>query len=337
MSSRDSDSPAGIISTGVSLPERRVSNAEIAEVLQIEERWVSMRTGIMERRWVEAGEKHLDLAAGAAAAAVESAGADAAEIAAVLVATSTPDRPIPPTAPQVQAMLGASDALAFDVNAACAGFLYAVDVARGLLAADRARRYVVVVGCDTYSHLLNPADRATYTLFGDGAGAVVMGRVPAGHGVLGGALYADGTASEIAVGGPHLPLTTEQVEQGGYHARMVGHEVAALMRQEFPAMVKVALDRHALSIGDIDHVVCHQANPRLVRECARDAGFPPEKVVITGDRYGNTAAASVPIGLDTAVRDGRIQPGHLVLLVSFGAGMTWAWSLVRWAPPTAED
>lgn len=330
MCSMTARSGVGILATGMCLPERRVPSTEIAEVLQLQAQWVEKRTGIRERRFVSSDERNLDLACAAGTAALDKLGLDPAELAGVLVATSTPDRPIPPTAAQVQARIGATNAFAFDVDAACAGFLYALDIARALLGSRDSDRYVLVIGSDAYSRLLNPADRQTYTLFGDGAGAVVLGRVADGQGLLGSGLYADGTLSEIAVGGPQLPISPEQIEHGEHRARMVGHAVAATMRTVFPSLVKEALSRHDLSIDGIDQVVCHQANPKLVMECARDAGFEPEQVVITGDRYGNTAAASVPIGLDTAVTDGRIRPGSMVLMLSFGAGMTWAWSLTKW-------
>ncbi|MFC5290116.1 3-oxoacyl-ACP synthase III family protein [Actinokineospora guangxiensis] len=326
-------SSIGIIATGACLPERRVPNAEIAATLQVDERWIARRTGVHERRFVDDDATNRGIAHAAARQAIDRAGVDPADLAGVVVATSTPDRPIPPVAPYVQAMLGAASAFAFDVNAACAGFLYSLEIARGLLGGVEGERHVVVIGSDTYSRLLNPADRGTYTLFGDGAGAVLLGPVEAGAGILGGSLHADGNLSEIAVGGPRLPISPAQIEHGEHLAGMVGHKVAATMRTVFPVLVKDALAKHCLTIDDIDHLVCHQANPNLVRECARDAGFAPEQVVITGDRYGNTAAASVPIGLDAATADGRIRHGSLVLMVSFGAGMTWAWSLVRWVGP----
>jgi len=307
-----------------------VSNAEIAETIGVRTNWIEARTGVRERRFVR-DEDNAGLAARAAAEAIEAAGLAPGDVDTVIVATSTPDRPIPPTATRVQSLTGAGGALSLDVNAACAGFLYGIEVARSLLASGARHRYAVVVGSDTYSRLLNPADRGTYTIFGDGAGAAVLGRVPAGYGMLGTSLRTDGELGDIAVGGPCLPVTHDQLDSGAHYARMVGHRIAEIVREQFPLMLKEVLSEHRLAPADIDHLVSHQANPRLIRQVAADAGFSPEQLVVTGDSVGNTASGSVPIGLDTAVRDGRVRTGDTVLMVSFGAGMTWGWSLMKWS------
>ncbi|ETA00340.1 hypothetical protein CcI156_21915 [Frankia sp. CcI156] len=319
----------GFLGTGSSLPRRRVSNADVADVLNVQENWIEARTGVRERRFV-AGESNTDLAVGAAAMAIEEAGVAAAAIDAVIVATSTPDRFIPPTAPMVQARLGVRGAVSFDVNAACAGFLYSIEIARSLILSRTIRGHALVIDSDAYSRVLDPADRQTYAIFGDGAGAAVLGFSTSGRGILGSRFKTDGDLAEIAVGGPRLPLSHEQIDSGEHYAKMVGHKVASVVRAEFPVMVREVIEEHDLTLDEIDHVVCHQANPRLVQECALSAGFSPKQLVVIGDRLGNTAAASVPIGLNTAVRDGRIHSGDTVLMMSFGAGMTWGWSLVTW-------
>lgn len=337
MSNARWQSRTGILGTGSCLPEKRVTNADVATTLHVEERWIVERIGILERRHVVDGERNTELAARAASAAISMAGISASDVDLLVVATSTPDRPIPPTATQVQAELGAGGAVAFDVNAACAGFLFAVDMASRMLGSDPRHRYAVVVGSDTYSRILNPADRQTYTLFGDGAGAVVLGGVPEGFGLIGSSLRSDGRLGALAVGGPQLPISAAGIEAGEHYARMVGHEVAEVVRKEFPEMVKEVTAEHDITVDEIDHLICHQANPRLVMRCARSAGFAPDQVVITGDRFGNTASASVPIGLDDAVRGGRIRHGDTVLMMSFGAGMTWGWSLCRWSSPVFQQ
>ncbi|WP_169809284.1 3-oxoacyl-ACP synthase III family protein [Actinomadura chibensis] len=321
----------GIVGTGSRLPSRVMSNADVADVLGVERRWIQTRTGIRERRFAGAGEGTAALAAGATMAAVEAAGLTAADVDTVIVATSTPDRPIPPVATRVQELTGAGGALSFDVNAACAGFLYGLAVAGSLLAADDQRRYAVVVGSDTYSRLLNPADRQTYAIFGDGAGAVVLGRVDDDCGLLHTRLNTDGSLGDIAVGGPQLPISVEQIEEGAHFASMRGHRVAEVVRTQFPMMIKEVVAQHGISVERIDHLVCHQANPRLIQECATAAGFTPRQLVMTGDVVGNTASASIPIGLAAAAREGRLRRGDTILMVSFGAGMTWGWSLLRWA------
>ncbi|RCV49941.1 3-oxoacyl-ACP synthase III family protein, partial [Marinitenerispora sediminis] len=226
--------------------------------------------------------------------------------------------------------VGARNAAAFDVNAACAGFLVGLELGRSLLASDPRRRYVLVAGSDTYSRYLNPADRRTYPLFGDGAGAVVLGRVPAGQGISGVEIRTDGSMRDYAVGGPRITVTAEEMAAGEHYLTMAGRDIAHLVRTEFPNLVRAAVREHGITVADIDHLVCHQANPRLIRECAEQAGFTSDQVVLTGDRFGNTAAASLPVGLDTAARDGRIRPGDTVLLITFGAGMTWGRALIRW-------
>lgn len=320
----------GIVATGSCLGARTVSNSAIGSSLQIAEQWVEARTGVKERRFIAADQKNADLAAGAAQEALNSIGMCPKELDLVVVATSTPDRPIPPTSAEVQARIGAENALAFDVNVACAGFLLGMELGRSIMRSSETYRRVLVIGSDIYSRILNPQDRQTYPIFGDGAGAVVLSRVPSPSGILGGRFQTDGRLSEIAVGGPQLPVSPEQLERKEHCAKMVGHQVAAVVRSTFPVMVKEALSRHGLSLDQIDLLVCHQANPRLVSECATAAGFRPDQVLITGDRVGNTGAASVPIGLDVASRDGRIRAGDYILMVSFGAGMTWGWTLLRW-------
>ena len=326
---------AGVLGTGSCLPERRVSSKEVADLIGVDVRWIAERIGVRERRFAAAGETATTLAAGAATGALAMAGLAADELDAVVVATSTPDRPIPGVAALLQATIGAQRALAFDVNASCAGFLFALETARGLLAADPHRRYVLVAAADTYSHYLNPADRRTYPLFGDGSGAVVLGRVPAGEGILTTELKTDGRLEKFATGGPRLPLAAEQLAAGGHYIIMSGRDVANLVLSEFPRLINDTVKEQGITLRELDHVICHQANPRLLESCARTVALTPDQLVITGDMVANTASASVPIGLDVAVRDGRIRPGDAILMITFGAGMSWGRTFMRWPSPTA--
>ncbi|MFF5364759.1 3-oxoacyl-ACP synthase III family protein [Streptomyces scabiei] len=318
----------GVLGTGSFVPERRVDSKEVADLLGVESGWITGRIGVLERRFAAEDETSTELAVHASRAALDSAGIDATEIGAVILATSTPESPVPGSASRLQAALGATEAVAFDINAACAGFLVGLDIACGLLGRG-GRRHVLVVGSDTYSRFLNPGDRRTYPLFGDGAGAVVVGQVPAGEGILGLSLRTDGTLWDFAVGGAPTGPTAAEIEEGSHYLTMRGRDIADLVRSQLPLLVAEAVKEHGITIADIDHFVCHQANPRLVREAAAAAGLTPEQVVMTGDTFGNTASASLPIGLDAAVRRGRVRAGDTVLMVTFGAGMTWGRALMR--------
>ncbi|MGE7391082.1 3-oxoacyl-ACP synthase III family protein [Streptomyces sp. NPDC004126] len=318
----------GILGTGSCLPGKIVPSRELEAGVQVPDGWIEQRIGVRERRFVQEGETGLDLAVGAARRALDAAGVDADEVDAIILATSTADLPIPGIGPRLQGLIGAPNALAFDVNAACAGFLVGCELGRGLLAGTPGMRHVLVVATDTYSRATDPSDRRTHPLFGDGAGAVLLGRVPEGQGICGTGLYTDGRLSHYVTGGPGLPAPAAAPDT--HFLKMSGREVADLVRSEFPRLVNEALKEEEMELGDIDHLVCHQANPNLLQECASAMGFAAEQLVLTGDRIGNTGAASIPLGLDIAWRDGRIKPGDTVLMISFGAGMTWGRTTMRW-------
>ncbi|KOG33808.1 hypothetical protein ADK34_07820 [Streptomyces viridochromogenes] len=320
----------GILGTGSSLPERRVSSGEVADVVGVERSWITERIGVLERRFSTQDETSLDFAIGAARAAIDAAEVSPAELGAVVLATSTADRPVPGVGVQLQAAIGAHNAVAFDVNAACAGFLVACDIGRGLLAANPRKDHVLVVASDTYSRYMNPADHRTYPLFGDGAGAVVLGRVPEGEGIFSVELGTDGRLAHYVTGGPRIPRSTLLAPSDDHYLKMSGREIAGLVREKFPELVNDAAKERGITLGEIGHVISHQANPRLVAEVARTAGLEPEQLVITGDYLGNTGAASIPIGLDVAVRDGRIRRADTVLMITFGAGMSWGRMLMQW-------
>ncbi|WP_307848168.1 ketoacyl-ACP synthase III [Streptomyces sp. RK31] len=320
----------GVLGTGSSLPERRVSSGEVADVVGVERGWVAERIGVLERRFATQDETSLDFAVDAAKAALEAARLSPLELAAVVLATSTADRPVPGVGVQVQAAIGAYDAVAFDVNAACAGFLVACEIGRGLLAMNPHQEYVLVVASDTYSRYVNPADRRTYPLFGDGAGAVVLGRVPEGEGIFSAEISTDGRLAHYVTGGPRIPRPPTVAASDDHYLKMAGRDITSLVREKFPHLVNDAVKERGITLGEIDHVISHQANPRLVEEVARAAGFQPEQLVVTGDRLANTGAASIPIGLDVAVRDGRVRHGDTILMITFGAGMSWGRMLLQW-------
>lgn len=317
---------AVISGTGSALPMRRVSNAELAETVDTSDEWIVERTGIRFRYIAGPDETTGTLAADAARAALGKAGKVAADVDLIVLATATPDQTFPATATKVQAMLGIDDCVAFDVSAVCSGFLYAIQVADSLIKTGSAN-CALVIGAETFSRILDWEDRTTCVLFGDGAGAVVLeGRDVAedGPGILASRLHADGRHNELLYvdGGPSTTGTVGKV-------RMKGREVFRHAVTNLASVMDESLVAAGLVAGDVDWVVPHQANARILDATARKLGLAAEKVVVTVDRHANTSAASVPLALDTAMRDGRIKPGQVVVLEAMGGGFTWGAAVVR--------
>ena len=317
---------AVISGTGSALPMRRVSNAELAETVDTSDEWIVERTGIRFRYIAGPDETTGTLAADAARAALVKAGKVAADVDLIVLATATPDQTFPATATKVQAMLGIDDCVAFDVSAVCSGFLYAIQVADSLIKTGSAN-CALVIGAETFSRILDWEDRTTCVLFGDGAGAVVLeGRDVAedGPGILASRLHADGRHNELLYvdGGPSTTGTVGKV-------RMKGREVFRHAVTNLASVMDESLVAAGLVAGDVDWVVPHQANARILDATARKLGLAAEKVVVTVDRHANTSAASVPLALDTAMRDGRIKPGQVVVLEAMGGGFTWGAAVVR--------
>ena len=315
-----------LVGTGSALPKRAVSNAELAQTVDTSDDWIVERTGIRNRYIAGEGETTSTLATEAARQALAAAGLEAADIGLIVLATATPDQTFPATATQVQHALGCNGGIAFDVAAVCSGFLYAMGVADSLLRTGMARR-ALVIGAETFSRILDWEDRTTCVLFGDGAGAVVLeAREVAddGPGVLATRLHADGKYNGLLYvdGGPSSTGTVG-------HVRMKGPEVFRHAVVNLAEVLREVLAEQGLTSADLDWVVPHQANQRILDATARKLGLPAEKVVVTVDRHANTSAASVPLALDTAVRDGRIKPGDLVMLEAMGGGFTWGASLLR--------
>jgi 3-oxoacyl-[acyl-carrier-protein] synthase-3 len=311
-----------------------VPNAHFEDLVDTTDEWIRDRTGIRERHYAADGEATSDLARDAAARAMEAAGIDAGDVELLVVATVTPDRPLPAAAVEVQRALGLS-CPAFDLNAACAGFTYALSVVGGLIEAGRART-AVVVGAEVLSRVLDPHDRATCVLFGDGAGAAVL-TASDEPGLIDSVLRADGGSADllqIPAGGSRRPTTAETLSEGAHKIHMTsGTEV---FRRAVDAMTRACeevLARNGCAAANVDVLVPHQANSRIVEAVARRLGVSSERAVLDLETVGNTSAASIPIALDRAWRAGRMSPGDLVLLASFGAGLTWGTNLLRWTMP----
>ena len=315
-----------ITGTGSALPAKCVTNADLAARVDTSDEWIVERTGIRQRYIADDSETTSTLATAAARNALEAAGVDAQEIGLIVLATATPDHTFPATATQVQAALGCGGGVAFDVQAVCSGFLYALATADSLLRTGMATK-ALVIGSETFSRILDWDDRTTCVLFGDGAGAVVLEAKDVaadGPGILASRLHADGQHKDMLYvdGGPSTTGTVGKL-------RMKGREVFRHAVVNLASVLKEVLEESGTNAADIDWVVPHQANARILDATARKLDLPAEKVVVTVDRHANTSAASVPLALDTAMRDGRIKPGDLVMFEAMGGGFTWGASLAR--------
>ena len=314
---------------GAYLPERVVTNDELARTLETSDEWIRQRTGIRQRHIAAEGEFTSHLAIKASQRALDHAGIGVADLDLIVLATATPDETFPATATRVQAALGMTRGAAFDVQAVCAGFVYGVSVADSLLKNGVAST-ALVIGAETFSRILDWNDRGTCVLFGDGAGAIVLkaeqGKgTSADRGILANALHSDGRQHDILYvdGGPSSTKTT------GF-LRMEGKEVFKHAVVNMAAVVGEVLAKAGLQATDIDWLVPHQANKRIIDGTGRKLGLPPERVVVTVDHHAKTSAASIPLALDVAVKDGRIKRGDLLLLEGIGGGLAWGASLVRW-------
>ncbi|HEY0595921.1 beta-ketoacyl-ACP synthase III [Sphingopyxis sp.] len=311
--------------TGSALPRTRVSNAELAERVDTSDEWIVERTGIRFRHIAEPDETTATLGADAAKQALAAAGLEAADIGLIIVATATPDNTFPASATKVQALIGAPDCIAFDVAAVCSGFLYAVSVADSMLRTGAAK-HALVIGSETFSRILDWEDRTTCVLFGDGAGAVVLSArdVDDDRGILATRLHAEGKYSDMLYvdGGPSTTGTVG-------HVRMQGREVFRHAVTNLASVLGEVMAEIGLSAEQIDWVVPHQANKRIIDATAKKLGLPADRVVLTVDQHANTSAASVPLALDLAVRDGRIKRGDLIVLEAMGGGFTWGAAVLR--------
>lgn len=324
-------SSVGILGTGSCLPDRVVTNHEIAHTAQVEEEWILRKTGITERHWVQPGQATSDLAVIAAQRALDDAGIRASDLTVIIVATSTPDYPLPPTACLVQRELPDCKAIAFDVNAVCSGFVYALATGRSLL--DSFGGCALVIGADTYSTILNPTDRRTVPLFGDAAGAVVLGTArPDTPTLLRFALSTDGSQADlikVPAGGSHQPYSPEAHRLNLHCFTMDGRRVRAFVAEEVPRQIRQFLQNYGISPDRVDHFVPHQANKVMLDELFPALELPFATLHESAPMCGNTASASVPLTLDMALRDGKISAGEMILLAAFGGGMSVGLALIQ--------
>jgi 3-oxoacyl-[acyl-carrier-protein] synthase III len=313
-----------IAGVGSALPKRRVDNEELAKQVDTSDQWIVERTGIRSRYIAAEGETTASLATDAARAALADAGIEASEVDLIVLATATPDQTFPSSATKVQAALGIDDCVAFDVHAVCTGFLYALTVADAMIRAGSGRT-ALVIGAETFSRILDWEDRTTCVLFGDGAGALVLRAEDGERGILATRLHADGRHNDLLFvdGGPSTTGTVGKL-------RMKGREVFRHAVVNLADVLREVLSAADLESDDVDWVVPHQANARILEATAKKLKLPSAKVVVTVDRHANTSAASVPLALDAAVKDGRIKRGDIVVLEAMGGGFTWGAAVLRY-------
>ena len=329
-----------IVGWGMYVPERVVTNDDLAKIVETSDEWIRTRTGIRERHIVDKpNESTSTLAIRAARAALEKAGLPPTALDLIIVATSSPDHLFPATACIVQDAIGATRAGAYDLSAACSGFVYGMAMAHGLIVSGQADT-VMVIGAETLSRLVDWSDRNTCVLFGDGAGAVIMQAREEPGGFLASVLGADGSGANLLTlpaGGSKLPASVDTVRNGDHYIKMDGRAVFRFATRVMAEATREVVERAGLTLDDVELIIPHQANTRIIESSVvKQLKFPPEKVFINLDRYGNTSTASIPIALTEAVEQGRVQPGDHIVFVGFGAGLTWAAALIQWAPPTPE-
>lgn len=316
---------------GSYVPERVLTNAQLEQMVATSDQWIAERTGIRERRIAASDEACSDLGTKAAERALKSAGLSAADLDLILVATCTGDMPLPSTACLIQHRLGAVRAAACDISAACCGFVYALGVADAYI--KTGMRHVLIIGAEVMSAITDWTDRNTCVLFGDGAGAAVVSAERGDRGIVSTHLRSDGHLYDLIIvpgGCARIPPTEQLVSDRLQYIKMKGNETFKVAVRTLEESARETLAANDLTIDDVDLYVPHQANVRIIKAVADRLGLPLSKVVLNMDRYGNTSAASIPIALDEAVKDGRIGEGRLIMLGAFGAGLTWASALIRW-------
>lgn len=323
---------ATIVGTGKYVPERVLTNADLERMVDTSDAWIVERTGIRERRIAAPEQASSDLALIAARRALEMAGLGPQDVDHLIVATITPDRPLPSCACDLQAKLGADRAAAYDLSAACSGFVFGLGVARSLIGASLADT-ILLVGVEELSRIADYEDRNTCVLFGDGAGAAVLRPCAPGEGVLAVSIHSDGAHGdilEVPAGGSRVPASAETVARRDHFVKMQGRELFKLAVRGMEESLRAALEHAGLAPGDLELVVPHQANLRIIDATRQRLGLSEEKVIVNIDRYGNTSAASIPISLDELVRAGRLKPGDAVGMMAFGGGVTWGAAVARW-------
>ncbi|QJC54349.1 ketoacyl-ACP synthase III [Paenibacillus albicereus] len=322
----------GIIGTGKYVPEKVLTNQDLERIVETNDEWIVTRTGIRERRIAADDQATSDLAYEASVKALESAGITAEQLDLVIVATITPDMFFPSTASLLQDRLGASRAAAFDLSAACSGFIYGLATASSMIQAG-LYKHVLLVGAECLSRITDYTDRNTCILFGDGAGAVVLGEVPEGRGFRSFELGSDGSGGQllkIPGGGSRLPSTADSVEAKQHYLKMAGNDVFKFAVRVMGASAEQALSKAGFGKSDIDLLIPHQANIRIIQSALSRLELPEERAMVNLDRYGNVSAASIPLALAEAVEQGKVSEGDKLLLVGFGGGLTWGASVLVW-------
>jgi 3-oxoacyl-[acyl-carrier-protein] synthase III len=325
---------AEMVSVGVAVPAGVLTNADLSRTLDTSDEWIVERTGIRQRHIARVDQTVAMLSCEASMKALDQAGLTPKDIDSIVLATATPDRLLPSTACDLQALLGADQAVGFDISAACPGFVFAIAVAEGMIASGQSET-VLVVGAEKLSTITDFKDRATGILFGDGAGAAVMRRASGqdGRGILSTYLRSDGKLAPLLYipgGGAADPISEKVVRERSHYMKMAGREVFKAAVLAMAEACDEALRRAGISPEEVDLLIPHQANVRIIEATAKHAGMPMDKVMVNVDRYGNTSSASIPLALEQAVAEGRVKPGSVLLLVAFGAGFTWGSTVIRW-------
>ncbi|MDF2876204.1 MAG: fabH [Sporomusa sp.] len=322
----------GILGIGSYVPDKVITNHDLEKTIDTSDQWIVERTGIRERHVVSEGEATSDLATRAAEKALADAGVSAGEIDLIIVGTVTPDMQFPSVACLVQSNIKATNAAAFDLTAVCSGFVYGLATGSAFIKTGTYKK-VLVIGAESLSKITDWSDRNTAILFGDGAGAVVLGEAEPGTGILGIDLGADGNGGNllrVPAGGSRLPTIAETISQRLHYIQMDGNEVFKFAIKVMGETVNKALENANLTAKDVSCLVPHQANMRIIQSAAKRLGLPMEKVIVNVDRYGNTSAASIPIALDEGIKSGRIKNGDVLALVGFGGGLTWGATIIKW-------
>jgi len=323
---------ARITGTGSYAPKKIITNQDLEKLVDTSDEWITERTGIKERRIAEHGQGTSDLAYEAAKKALKAAGLHAEDLDLIIVATMTPDKILPSMACMVQEKLGAKKAAAFDIYAACSGFIYGMSLANAFIKSETYKN-ILLIGAEILSRFTDWEDRTTCILFGDGAGAAVLQRHAGKRGILSTHLHSDGSLGDlihVPGGGAQHPASHDTIRKRMHFIKMKGNETFKAAVRSLEGVVQEALDHNRIKAEDINFLVPHQANLRIIQAMAQRLNMPMDKVVLTLPKYGNTSAASIPMALDEAVRDGRIKENHLLLFEAFGGGLTWASALVRW-------
>ncbi len=323
---------ASITGIGSFLPGKVLTNCDLEKIVDTSDDWITQRTGIKERRIVEDGVITSDLATQASLRAMEDAGVSPKDLDLIITSTITPDHLFPSTSCYIQQKIGATRACAFDILAACAGFIYALSIGRSFVDSG-AMKTVLVIGAECLSKITDYTDRKTCVLFGDGAGAVIIQKSSTKHEILDTNLAADGSQADVLImpgGGARNPATLESIQQRMHYIKFKGKEVFKLAINNITNLIHETVEKNGIGLNDIDLIIPHQSNLRIIEATMEKIGLPMEKAFINIDKYGNTSSASIPIAIDEARREGRLKKGNIVMLVAFGGGLTWGSSVIRW-------